>query len=229
MTTVHLIGGEKGGTGKSWVARVLHHSLAHRNQIFHGIESDASSSIYRNIYDDARLLPLTMPQTAVAMADEAFKLALMGDVVINLPPQAHQHLRYWVEQFYVNAQAQKRDISIKQWWISDGEDESLQLFLNSLQTYGNDFQYVFVKNHGRSRNWDYFERHQEIQAAIHHYQVPLVEFPVLAEMRRLYINHHRLTFAKALQVQEFGLVGRHQIAQYLQAADTVFHAAGAFA
>jgi hypothetical protein len=229
MTTVHLIGGEKGGTGKSWVFRVLDHSLTHRNQIFHSIKTDVSSAIYRNICDDARLLPLTMPQTAVAMADEAFKLALTGDVIINLPPQVHQHLHHWIEQFHVNAQAQKHDISIKQWWISDGEDESLQLFLNSLQTYRNDFQHVFVKNHGRSRSWNYFERHQEIQEAIHHYQIPVVEFPVLSEMRRLYINHNRLTFAMALQVRAFGVVGRHQIAQYLQAADAVFDAAGAFA
>jgi hypothetical protein len=229
MTTVHLIGGEKGGTGKSWVFRVLHHSLTHRNQIFHSIKTDVSSTIYRNICDDARLLPLTMPQTAVAMANAVFNLSLTDDVIIDLPPQVHQNLRYWVEQFYVNAQTQKHEICIKKWWISDGEDESLQLFLHSLQTYCNDFQYIFVKNHGRSYDWDYFERHQEVQAAIHHYDIPVIDFPVLADMQRQYINNQRLTFAMALQATELGIMGRQQIARYLQAADAVFEAAGAFA
>lgn len=228
MTTIHLIDGEKGGTGKSWFARTMHHTFATRGITFFGVDADTANPTYRNIYPDARQIPFSIEKRSEDMADAIFQLARNSDLIVNLPAQAHQAVFRWIETKDVIVMAKKYDITIKKWWLSDGEDDSLHLFLTSLTAYGEGIQHIFVQNEGRCTEWEYFDTHGETQTALRKYQVPVVQLPELGDFRRIRVNAERLTFADALAFEDFGILGQAQIGKYLQLAEQAIVAGGAF-
>jgi uncharacterized glyoxalase superfamily protein PhnB len=228
MTTIHFIDGEKGGTGKSWFARTMHHTFATRDITFLGVDADTANPTYRNIYQDARQIPFSLERRSEDMADAIFQLARNADLIVNLPAQVHQAVFRWMQTKDVIVMAKKYDITIKKWWLSDGENDSLYLFLTSLHAYGDGIQHIFVQNEGRCKEWEYFDTHGETQAALRRHQVPVVQLPELSDFRRIRINAERLTFADALVFEEFGILGQAQIGRYLQEAEVAIKAAGAF-
>jgi hypothetical protein len=228
MTTIHFIDGEKGGTGKSWFARTMHHTFATRGITFLGVDADTANPTYRNIYPDARQIPFSIEKRSEDMADAIFQLARNSDLIVNLPAQAHQAVFRWIETKDVIVMAKKYDITIKKWWLSDGEDDSLHLFLTSLNAYGDGIQHIFVQNAGRCTEWEYFDTHGDTQTALRKYQVPVVQLPGLGDFRRIRVNAERLTFADALAFEDFGILGQAQIGRYLQLAEQTIVAGGAF-
>jgi hypothetical protein len=228
MTTIHLIDGEKGGTGKSWMARTMHHVFDTHNVAFFGIDADIVNPSYHNIYPDVQLIPFTPNANSEANFQAIFELAEAADVIVNLPPQAHAGMVQWFAMTDFIAMAQQRGITIKKWWISDGEEESYHCFLKSLAAHPNGIQHVLVQNHGRCRHWNYFEHHELIQAAIRHHQIPVIELPRMHDQFRIVINHQRLDFEAALKLPQFGFVGRANIAHYLKHATAALKIGGAF-
>jgi hypothetical protein len=228
MTTIHFIDGEKGGTGKSWFARTMHHTFATRGITFLGVDADTANPTYRNIYPDARQIPFSIEKRSEDMADAIFQLARNSDLIVNLPAQAHQAVFRWIETKDVIVMAKKHDITINKWWLSDGEDDSLHLFLTSLKACGDGIQHIFVQNQGRCTEWEYFDTHGDTQAALRKYQVPVVQLPELGDFRRIRVNAERLTFADALAFEDFGILGQAQIGRYLQLAEQTIVAGGAF-
>ena len=86
-TTINFIDGEKGGTGKSWFARTLHHLFVCRKLSFLGIESDTANPTYQNIYPDSSQIPFSIREKDCDLADQIFELAREANLIINLPAQ----------------------------------------------------------------------------------------------------------------------------------------------
>jgi hypothetical protein len=228
MGTIHFVDSEKGGTGKSWFARVMHHTFQTRNYSFLGVDADTANPTYHNIYTDTQRIPFSIDPKEQDLPDILFDMALTDDLIVNLPAQSHRSLHHWLTEKNVLLIAKEHGIVVKKWWISDGEDDSLNLFIKSVQAYGANIQHVFVQNKGRCTEWDYFNRHQAVQAAIAEQQVPVIEFPELSPFRRIAINAARMTFAQAVIHGEFGILGRASIASYLSSAAQALEAGGAF-
>jgi hypothetical protein len=228
VSTIHFVDSEKGGTGKSWFSRVMHHTFQTRNRSFLGVDADTSNPTYHNVYTDTQRIPFSVDPKEQDLPDILFDMALADDLIVSLPAQAHRPVHQWLTQKNVLLLAKEHGIVVKKWWISDGEDDSLNLFVESVKAYGADIQHVFVKNRGRCTEWDYFDRHQSVQAIISEQQVPVIEFPALSDFRRIQINATRMTFAQALTHDAFGLLGRSQVAAYLRDAAQALEQGGAF-
>jgi hypothetical protein len=229
MTTIHLIDGEKGGTGKSWVARTMHHIFQERLVAFVGVDADMSNPTYFNVYERAvEKIPFSTDPKLEDLADAIFQRAIDGDVLVSLPAQVHKALLHWMNSKDVPKMAAERGITIKKWWVSDGEDDSIHLFLNSLAECGSLVQHIFVQNQGRCEEWEYFNTHAQIQQAIRDRHVPIILFPQLGQLRRIEINAKRMTFETALTYPSFGILGHSQISRYLKVAEEALVAGGAF-
>jgi hypothetical protein len=219
-TTINFIDGEKGGTGKSWVARTMHHVFDAQNRSFMGIEADTANPTYHNVYaTDTRKIPFSIDPEEEDVSDELFDLALESDLIVSLPAQAHRALSKWLLGKNVIKLAQEQNIILKKWWVSDGEEDSIELFCQSAELYGDGVQHVFVKNEGRCSKWHYFDHHKKTIAIIRKYKIPVIGFPKLSDMRRIEVNAQRLTFAKAAISPQFGILGKGQIELYLQQAE----------
>jgi hypothetical protein len=228
MPTLHLVDGEKGGTGKSWVARTMHHVFEAQKIPFIGVEADTANPTYKNVYADVLQIPFGIDPKTADLADAIFQHAAKSDVIVNLPAQSHYAVHQWFSTKDVARLAQEHKITVKKWWISDGEDDSIHLFLKSIAAHDPSIQHIFLRNLGRCDEWEYFDTHQEIQQAIRAHRVPVIAFPVLGQLRRIRINAERMTFEQALSAPTFGILGQAQVSLYLKNAAQVFQDAGAF-
>jgi hypothetical protein len=229
VSTIHLIDGEKGGTGKSWVARTMHHILQKRGIAFVGVDADMSNPTYYNVYSrTVEQIPFSLDRKSEDMADEIFQQAIEADVIVSLPAQVHKPLLHWMLSKDVPKIGQEKGITIKKWWISDGEDDSIHLFLSSLAQCDPLVQHIFVQNQGRCDEWEYFDTHARIQQAIRDHKIPVIQFPQLGQLRRIRMNAERMTFEAALVSPEFGILGQAQVSRYLQTAEAALEHGGAF-
>ena len=85
MSTLHFVGGEKGGIGKSLFARLLSQYFIDHKLPFIGLDADVSHRTYSRFYQD-----YTQPIDLVSnfeSADEIMNLALIEpqNIVIDLP------------------------------------------------------------------------------------------------------------------------------------------------
>jgi hypothetical protein len=229
MATINLIDGEKGGVGKSWVARTMIQYFMDNNIIHVGIETDRSNPTVFNIYQDCKVAFFSENEKLADNPDLIFDYAFKKTVVVNLPAQVHRAVSQWIDTKGLLELGKENNISFVKWFVSDGESDSLELFINSLEHYQGYIPHVFIKNFGRCDEWEYFNNHEGIQKAIEEYGVPVIDFPKLGDAKRIEINAKRMTFCDAANHAEFGIIGRNQIKTFLRNAYSGFDATNIFA
>ncbi len=222
MATINLIDGEKGGVGKSWVARTMLQYLIDNGIPVASIETDRSNPTLSNIYKESRPAIFSENEKMSDVADVIFEYALKKTVVVNLPAQSDRAVSQWIDTKGLLDLGKEHGVSFIKWFVSDGESDSLELFVKSLEHYQGYITHVFIKNYGRCDEWAYFKAHEDVQKAITEYGVKVIEFPKLSDGRRIEINAKRLTFEDASNYPEFGIIGRNQIKTYLREAYKAF-------
>ena len=96
MSTVHLVGGEKGGVGKSVVARLLSQLFIDRGLAFAALDADQSHGALRRSYAEfTQSVDLERLESADQILDRA--LGAERRVVVDLPAQSHRALRRWID------------------------------------------------------------------------------------------------------------------------------------
>src|SRR5579862_4919705 len=96
MSQIYFVGGEKGGVGKSVVARLLAQWCVDRAAPFAAIDADSSHGTLLRSYGD-----FTQPVDleVFSSADEIVNRALGAErtVVVDLPAQSGRLLERWIE------------------------------------------------------------------------------------------------------------------------------------
>ncbi len=105
MSTIHFIGGEKGGVGKSVVARLLAQLFIDRGLPFAALDGDRSNGALVRYYADfARRVDLEQLEST----DQIMASALSVDcrVLVDLPAQSDRPLQRWLQETDVLLYAQ---------------------------------------------------------------------------------------------------------------------------
>jgi len=156
MSTVHFVGGEKGGVGKSVVARLLAQLFIERNLAFAALDADLSHGALMRYYADySRAVDLTQLDSADQIMDAA--LASDRRVLVDLPAQSHRFLRRWVDTADVLSYAQEMGVRLVFWHVTDGGYDSVSHLEQLLSLLGTAVQCVVVKNQGRSHDFTQFD------------------------------------------------------------------------
>lgn len=156
MSTVHFVGGEKGGVGKSVVARLLAQLFIERKLPFAALDADLShGALVRYYADYARAVDLTQLDSADQIMDSA--LSADRRVLVDLPAQSHRFLRRWVETADVLGYAREMNVRLVFWHVTDGGFDSVSHLEQLLSLLGNAVQCVVVKNQGRSDDFTQFD------------------------------------------------------------------------
>jgi hypothetical protein len=152
MSTVHLVGGEKGGVGKSVVARVLAQYFVDRDLKFVAIDADRSHGALVRYYSE-----FTQPADleVFASADQIMDRALGSDrrVLVDLPAQSARALRRWMDAGGVVQFAREMDVKLVFWHISDGGFDSVSELERVQETFENSVTYIVARNFGRSTDF----------------------------------------------------------------------------
>jgi len=157
MSTIHFIGGEKGGVGKSVVARLCAQYCIDKTIPFCAVDADGSHGALLRFYADyARPVDLTDPESA----DQILTLATEQDrrVVVDLPAQSARLLGAWLDEGGILDLAAESGVKIVFWHVIDDGKDALVTLGRLLARYEDRARYCVVKNSGRGQGFSLFEQ-----------------------------------------------------------------------
>ena len=154
MSTIHFVGGEKGGVGKSVVARVLAQRFIDHSVNFSAVDADTSHGALLRYYADyTRQVDLEAFESADQIMDRA--LGAERRVLVDLPSQSARILARWLDASDIFRLAEEMSIHLTFWHVSDGGFDSVKLLglVTDLIKDKTNRHAVLVKNLGRSGNF----------------------------------------------------------------------------
>ena len=165
-TTIHLIGGEKGGVGKSLVARLIAQLLIDRGQVFTGFDTDRSHGALMRFYAPYAS-PVLVDRYEALDAILETAIARPGQpVLVDLAAQTHEPLTRWMDESGVLELAEEAGVALRYWHVMDAGRDSVDLLQRLLDRFGERLQYVLVLNQLRGDDFGQLERSGQLERAL---------------------------------------------------------------
>src|SRR5882757_1253286 len=156
MNKIHLIGGEKGGVGKSVVARVVAQYLIDKNIPFLGFDTDRShGSLLRFYADYASPVVVDDYESLDAIVEAAVEFSEKR-VLVDLAAQTHDPLVKWMDDSGVLETAEELGVQFNYWHVMDSGKDSVDLLKKLFDRFGKRLNYVIVLNQLRGETFDIF-------------------------------------------------------------------------
>jgi hypothetical protein len=224
MATIHLIDGEKGGVGKSFVTRAMIQYRLDKNLPFVAVETDRSNPDVAGVYKEiCKYAFFSEDEKEADKADRIFEYAMKKPVIVSLPSQVHRTIKIWMDRNQLLQLGSEYGVDFCKWFVCNGEYDSVKLFLASLKCYEETaMNHILVRNIGLCDEWEHIERDESVQSLIQKYQIKVIDFPKLGYKERYLINQKRLKFDEAREYKEFGVLGRQRVVNFLKAAYVAF-------
>ena len=167
MTThIHFIGGEKGGVGKSLVARLLAQYMIDRDLPFLGFDTDRSHGALMRFYaQHASPVAVDRVESLDAIVEAAVDQPGRR-VLVDLAAQTHDPLATWMEDAGVLGLADELGLKLYYWHVMDTGKDSVDLLRRVLDRFGTGLQYVLVRNQVRGNDFAALEQSGEQQRAL---------------------------------------------------------------
>lgn len=232
MPAIHLFGGEKGGVGKSFVCRTAIAYHLEKELKFVAFDSDRSNPDVMRIYG-----PVSGCEKAVFSegeryedtANSIFNAAMEKRVLVNLPAQSLIPLKAWIEKNELFDLAADSGVEFVSWFVSDCGYDSLKLFGQSLDFFGDRARHIFVANYGMTEDWDALKKDKALMQRLRGDNVTVLKFPkFIGNYDRNQIDALCLTFEAAAECDEFGAISRQRVKSFLRKAFEQFDEMGVF-
>jgi hypothetical protein len=146
MSTIHFIGGEKGGVGKSVVARLLAQYMIDHEIPFIGFDTDRSHGSLLRFYADYASLAIIDDYQNLDAIIETASANPEQRILVDLAAQTHYPLAQWTEESGVLELAKELDIKVCYWNVMDSGKDSVDLLNKLLDTFRARINYVLVQN-----------------------------------------------------------------------------------
>jgi hypothetical protein len=166
MTNIHLIGGEKGGVGKSLVARLLAQYLIDHNIAFLGFDSDKSHGALLRFYAGYASPVLIDSYESLDAIVEAAATVPDRRVLVDLAAQTQERLTQWMEESQLLEVATELNLNIRYWHVMDAGKDSVDLLKRLLDRHGNHLKYVLVLNEIRGDDFRILDKSGEKERAL---------------------------------------------------------------
>lgn len=236
MATLHFIGGEKGGTGKSFVARTALEYLREKDQPFTAFDSDRINPDVLHTYGESvHVAVFSEGERYENTANHIYDAATQQRVLVNLPAQVHHPLRNWIFNNELLEIGPEDGVSFQIWFVCDGRSESVSAFRQSLKVFGSHIPHVLVKNWGccdismGDDAWRLIDDEPAILDLMEATGTRAIEFPKfhgVEECNRIDSEH--LTFAQAREAFTSS-ISRRRVKSFLSKAYAAFDGVEGFA
>lgn len=222
MTRLHFIGGEKGGVGKSVVARILAQYFIDKELPFLAFDTDRSHGSLLRFYENYAV-PVTLDaydgldriiETAVEQPDRR--------VIVDLAAQTHQFLVKWMDESQLLDITGELGLSLAYWHVMDSGRDSVELLGRVLDQFANRLPLVVVLNQVRGDDFAHLEssgtlaRAKELGAQV-------LSLPRLNDTTMQKIDAHNTSFWAAANRggkdgASLGLLERQRVRSWLSKA-----------
>lgn len=165
-TNIHLIGGEKGGVGKSLMARVLAQYMIDKEMPFLGFDTDRSHGALMRFYSGyASPVAIDKAESLDAIVEAAVDQPGRR-ILVDLAAQTHESLAGWMEDAGVVNLADELGMKLFYWHVMDTGKDSVDLLRRLLDRFGTGLAYVLVRNHVRGGDFSGLEQSGEQARAV---------------------------------------------------------------
>ncbi len=166
LAHVHLIGGEKGGVGKSLVSRLLAQYFIDHDVPFVGFDTDRSHGALLRFYAGYASPALVDRYEALDAIIEASVDHPGRRVLVDLAAQTHEPLAKWMDESGVLDLAAESGVAMHYWHVMDSGKDSVDLLKKLLDRFGQRLQYVLVKNQMRGDDFSQLAKSGELDRAM---------------------------------------------------------------
>jgi hypothetical protein len=157
MTNIHLVGGEKGGVGKSMVARLLAQYMIDNSIPFLGFDSDRSHGALLRFYAGYASPVLVDNYESLDVIVEAASEQPERRVLVDLAAHTNDQLTQWMQDSQLLEVAPEIGLNIRYWHVMDSGRDSVELLKRLLDRHGNRLNYTLVLNQLRGDDFRILE------------------------------------------------------------------------
>ncbi len=166
MATIHFIGGEKGGVGKSVVARLLAQYMIDNEMPFIGFDTDRSHGALLRYYAGFASPTVIDSYQSLDAIMEAAANQPEKNILVDLAAQTSHPLARWIDESGVLDLATELGVKLCYWNVMDSGKDSVDLLKALLDKFGSRLHYVIVLNQLRDDNFSILEKSGEKERAL---------------------------------------------------------------
>jgi hypothetical protein len=222
MTQIHLVGGEKGGVGKSVVARLLAQYFIDHSIPFLGFDSDRSHGALLRFYSGyASPVVMDRYESLDAIVESAAEQPERR-VLVDLAAQTQDPLTRWMDESQLLEVAPELGLQIRYWHVMDSGKDSVDLLKLLLDRYEQRLNYVLVQNQLRGEQFDLLKSSGQLERALA-LGAKVVVIKRLQEAAMTKIDTGSTSFWAATQPKDqggapFGILERQRVRTWLKSA-----------
>jgi hypothetical protein len=222
VTQLHLIGGEKGGVGKSVVARLLAQYFIDRQIPFLGFDSDRSHGALVRFYSDYASLVLIDRYESLDAIVEAATEHPGRRILVDLAAQTQEPLTQWMDESQLLAVAPELGLQIRYWHVMDAGHDSVELLRRLLDRYEGRLSYVIVLNQIRGDDFNILNASGQLDRA-RSFGATVITIKRLRDAAMSHIDAAGSSFWAATQPKDqgglpFGILERQRLKTWLKHA-----------
>ena len=231
MARLHLFGGEKGGTGKSLVARTAAQYHLDRGIEFSLFDAGNSVADVKRTYFSTGCGSVIFSENKERQDEPncLYSSARKKTTLVNLPPQVGIPLRGWLERNNLVNRAKDDGVGITYWFVCSGEPASVRMLDEHLRYFRGSINHVLAKNLIHHNTWEFLDENQALWQKIKDYEVKVIDFPRFMGKKCLeIINVKGLNFGEAREFEEFTFIDQERINNFLKKSYQGFEGVKAF-
>lgn len=220
VSKIHLIGGEKGGVGKSMVSRLLAQYFIDNNVPFVGFDTDRSHGSLMRFYTQHASPALVDRYDALDAIIETAVEQPGRRVLVDLAAQTHDALVQWMDESGVLDMADLSGLGLHYWHVMDAGRDSVDLLARLLDRFGQRLQYVVVRNHLRGDDFAQLDHSGQLERA-RGLGAKVMDLKKLQDAVVHKIDARNATFADARQsggADSLGLMERQRLKMWMSSA-----------
>jgi hypothetical protein len=221
MTQIHLIGGEKGGVGKSMVARLLAQYFIDHSLAFTGFDADRAHGALLRFYA-GYASPVQVDEYASLDAIiEAASSQPERRILVDLAARTGEPLTRWMDESQLLAVAAELNLHIRYWHVMDSGRDSVDLLRQLFERHQSRLNYVVVQNQLRGSDFRLFDE-SGLAAQAQAYHASIISIPQLNESTMIKIDAASSSFWAAIQDNDqttgLAVLERQRLKSWLQCA-----------
>ena len=166
QSKIHLIGGEKGGVGKSMVARLLAQYFIDHEMPFIGFDTDRSHGALLRYYAGYASPVVADRYEALDAIVESAADQPGRRVLVDLAAQTHAPLVKWMDESGVLDLADVNGMTLYYWHVMEAGRDSVDLLSRLLDQFGARLHYVLVRNQLRGDDFSQLDKSGEQSRAL---------------------------------------------------------------
>lgn len=185
MSTIHFVGGDKGGVGKSVVARVLVSWCLEQRHPLWAVDADEAHGSLQRHYPE---VTLPADPSRLDSLDRIFTVACQADrrVVVDVPAQGDKAVAAWLAEGKVLELAAASGVEVLFWHVMDDGKDAITTLAQKLERHPPPARHVIVENLGRGFRFAQFDQ-SRVRVAAEAAGAVIIQLPELSPpiMRKL--------------------------------------------